>query len=76
MRDPRIAEVGVLDPATSADGWFASPDSRSIDAEGQRWVLTDQGTAWARTQHADGLYAVEADGLRSFKLFYCVREAL
>jgi secreted PhoX family phosphatase len=61
--DPRIAEVGALwNPATSADGWFGSPDNCTIDSEGRLWVATDQGTAWSRTQHADGLYALETEG--------------
>jgi secreted PhoX family phosphatase len=73
--DPRIAEVGALwNPATSADGWFASPDNCTIDAEGRLWVSTDQGTAWPRTQHADGLYAVGTEGPDRglSKLFYRV----
>jgi uncharacterized protein len=73
--DPRIAEVGAeWHPATSADGWFGSPDNCTIDAEGRLWVSTDQGSAWPRSQHADGLYAVETEGeLRGLsKLFYRV----
>jgi secreted PhoX family phosphatase len=73
--DPRVAAVGALwHPATSAEGWFGSPDNCAIDAEGRLWVSTDQGSAWARTQHADGLYAIETEGeLRGLsKLFYRV----
>ncbi len=73
--DPRIAAVGALwNPATSADGWFGSPDNCAIDAEGRLWVSTDQGTAWPRTQHADGLYALETEGEGRglSKLFYRV----
>jgi hypothetical protein len=73
--DPRVAAVGALwHPGTGADGWFGSPDNCAIDAQGRLWVATDQGTAWARTQHADGLYAVETDGeLRGLsKLFFRV----
>jgi secreted PhoX family phosphatase len=73
--DPRIAEVGALwHPATSADGWFGSPDNCTIDAQGRLWVSTDQGSAWPRSQRADGLYAVETEGeLRGLsKLFYRV----
>jgi secreted PhoX family phosphatase len=71
--DPRIAEVGAQwHPGTSADGWFACPDNCAFDAQGRLWISTDQGTSWVRTQHADGLYAVETDGeLRGLsKLFY------
>ena len=61
--DPRIAEVGALwHPDTSANGWFASPDNAAIDAEGRLWITTDQGTNWSRTQHTDGLYALETAG--------------
>jgi secreted PhoX family phosphatase len=73
--DPRIAEVGAQwHPQQSADGWFGSPDNCTIDAQGRLWVSTDQGGAWPRTQHADGLYAVETEGeLRGLsKLFYRV----
>ncbi len=61
--DPRIADVGALwHPDTSENGWFASPDNAAIDAEGRLWIATDQGTNWSRTQHADGLYALETAG--------------
>jgi secreted PhoX family phosphatase len=62
--DPRVTEVGALwNPATSADGWFASPDNLAFDAKGRLWVATDQGAAWARkTGKADGLYAVDTEG--------------
>jgi uncharacterized protein len=61
--DPRIAEVGALwHPDTSENGWFASPDNAAIDAQGRLWISTDQGTNWSKTQHADGLYALETNG--------------
>jgi len=61
--DPRVGEVGALwNPATSADGWFASPDNCAIDTMGRLWVSTDQGSAWPKTGRADGLYAVATDG--------------
>ncbi len=71
--DPRVAQVGAQwHPQQSADGWFGSPDNCTFDAEGRLWISTDQGTAWPRTQHADGLYAIETEGeLRGLsKLFY------
>ena len=73
--DPRIAQVGAQwHPETSADGWFGSPDNCAFDAQGRLWIATDQGTAWPRTQHADGLYAIETDGESRglSKLFYRV----
>lgn len=61
--DPRVAEVGALwHPDTSENGWFASPDNAAIDAEGRLWIVTDQGNNWSRTQHTDGLYALETAG--------------
>ena len=61
--DPRIADVGALwNPATSAEGWFGSPDNCAFDAQGRLWVSTDQGTGWPKTGKADGLYAVETEG--------------
>lgn len=73
--DPRVTEVGALwHPETSADGWFASPDNCAFDAQGRLWIATDQGTAWPKTQHADGLFALETDGARRglSRLFYRV----
>ena len=71
--DPRVAAVGAQwHPEQSADGWFGSPDNCAFDAEGRLWITTDQGTAWPRTQQADGIYAVETEGeLRGLsKLFF------
>jgi hypothetical protein len=61
--DPRVASVGARwNPATSEHGWFGSPDNLTFDADGRLWVATDQGSAWARTGRADGLYGIDTDG--------------
>jgi secreted PhoX family phosphatase len=73
--DPALAEVGALwNPATSANGWFASPDNAAVDNQGRLWISTDQGEGWPRTGRADGLYALETDGLlrKTSKLFFRV----
>ena len=58
--DPSVAEVGSLwNPATSANGWFGSPDNCTIDGDGRLWVATDQGKTWHKTGKSDGLYAVD-----------------
>ena len=63
--DPRVAAVGaVWHPETSEHGWFASPDNCAVDAQGRLWVTTDQGKNWATSGKADGLYAVETDGVK------------
>jgi secreted PhoX family phosphatase len=61
--DPAVAEVGALwNPATTAAGWFGSPDNCAFDADGRFWVTTDQGSSWSKTGKADGLYAVGTEG--------------
>ncbi len=73
--DPRVAPVGALwNPATSENGWFASPDNVTFDNDGSMWIATDQGRSWAQTGKADGLYHVETDGLArgTSRLFYRV----
>ena len=71
--NPEIAEIGALwNPATSENGWFASPDNFAMDASGRLWTATDQGRGWGQTGRADGLYAVETEGARrgTSKLFF------
>jgi len=61
--DPSKAEVGARwNPATSANGWFASPDNCAIDAAGNLWISTDQGEAWVKSGTADGVWAVGTEG--------------
>ena len=61
--DPRVAAVRAV-WQTSEHGWFASPDNCAVDAQGRLWVTTDQGKNWAKSGKADGLYAVETDGVK------------
>ncbi|HUU66212.1 MAG TPA: PhoX family phosphatase [Methyloceanibacter sp.] len=73
--DPKIKEVGACwNAATSADGWFACPDNACVDSEGRLWIATDQGDGWPQTGRADGLFAMETDGIRrgTPKLFFRV----
>ena len=61
--DPSKAEVGARwNPATSANGWFASPDNCAIDAAGNLWISTDQGEAWVKSGTADGVWAMGTEG--------------
>ena len=39
-----------------------SPGQLRHRRRGRLWIATDQGTNWSRTQHADGLYALETAG--------------
>jgi len=73
--DPSVAAIGSLwNPATSANGWFASPDNCAIDGAGRLWVATDQGKHWSKTGKVDGLYAVDTAGEArgTSKLFFQV----
>jgi secreted PhoX family phosphatase len=73
--DPSVAGVGALwNPATSANGWFASPDNAAVDTQGRLWIATDQGEHWPKTGRADGLYALATEGDRRqiSKLFFRV----
>lgn len=58
--DPALPAFGALwNPATSADGWFGSPDNCAFDPAGRLWVATDGNET---TGAADGLWGVETDG--------------
>jgi secreted PhoX family phosphatase len=58
--DPADPEAGAMwNPATSADGWFGSPDNCAVDPSGRLWVATDGNEA---TGAADGIWAVETEG--------------
>lgn len=73
--DPARPEVAAkYHPATSANGWFGSPDNCTIDAAGRLWIATDQGSAWSKSGTADGLWGVETEGaLRGYsKMFFRV----
>jgi len=61
--DPKDRKVGAQwHASTSANGWFACPDNCAIDHTGRLWVSTDQGTSWAKTGTADGIWALETEG--------------
>lgn len=58
--DPSNPDVGAIwNQATSANGWFGSPDNCAFDAAGRLWISTDGNQA---TGAADGLWGVETDG--------------
>jgi secreted PhoX family phosphatase len=58
--DPARLEFGAMwNPATSAQGWFGSPDNCAIDPSGRLWVATDGNEG---TGANDGLWAIETDG--------------
>ena len=58
----RRRSARLWNPATSANGWFASPDNCAFDAAGDLWVTTDQGETWAKSGTADGVWAVGTEG--------------
>ena len=61
--DPADGEVGALwNPATTENGWFASPDNCAVDNQGRLWITTDQGSGWSLSGTADGVWAMETEG--------------
>jgi hypothetical protein len=61
--DPSVADIGaVWNPATSRNGWFAAPDNCAVDGQGRLWIATDQGSNWAKSGTADGVWALETEG--------------
>ena len=57
--DPQVAEVGAsFSTATTANGWFGTPDNCSVDSEGRLWVATDGNTP-SGTGRTDGIWAVD-----------------
>ncbi|MGY8957029.1 MAG: PhoX family protein [Alphaproteobacteria bacterium] len=62
--DPAKPETGARwGRETSANGWFGSPDNCAIDGQGRLWVSTDQGVGWKKTGTADGIWALETQGV-------------
>src|SRR3546814_19508950 len=73
--DPATPEVGArYHQATSANGWFGSPDNCTVDSAGRLWISPDQGSAWSKSGTADGLWglATEGDLPGSSKMLFCV----
>ncbi|WP_108680837.1 PhoX family phosphatase [Methyloceanibacter sp. wino2] len=63
--DPTKMELGAYwNAATTEDSWFVSPDNATVDPEGRLWIATDQGKYWQQTGRADGLFALETEGIR------------
>ena len=61
--DPADGEVGAMwNPATTENGWFASPDNCAVDNQGRLWITTDQGSGWSLSGTADGVWAMETEG--------------
>jgi hypothetical protein len=58
--DPANPDAGATwNVATSANGWFGSPDNCAIDPRGRLWIATDGNES---TGADDGLWALETQG--------------
>ncbi len=58
--DPNNPAAGATwNVATSANGWFGSPDNCAVDPRGRLWIASDGNKA---TGADDGLWALETDG--------------
>jgi len=70
--DPAKPEAGAtFAKATTADGWFATPDNIAMDARGRLWVATDGQNDF---DMADGIFAMDVEGpgrCQSIAFFAC-----
>ena len=58
-------ELGAYwNATTTEDSWFVAPDNATVDPEGRLWIATDQSKYWQQTGRADGLFALETEGIR------------
>ena len=59
-------------PATTENGWFASPDNAAVDPSGRLWIATDQSSSSKISGTLDGLWALETEGegRGTGKMFY------
>ncbi len=66
------AHQASWNPATTANGWLASPDNGAVDPQGRLWVSSDQGEKILLSGTCDGLWGVETEGpLRGMgKMFF------
>ncbi|MSP80178.1 MAG: PhoX family phosphatase [Rhodospirillales bacterium] len=78
--DPKNPAHGAQYHARQAEEgvWLASPDNVAFDEKGRLWISTDQGSAQAKNNIPDGMYAcdLEGPGRGLVKFFYgCPRGA-
>jgi len=60
--DPSNPEMGAtFNPATTANGWFGSPDNCAVDHQGRLWITTD-GNDYEYSGRTDGVWALETEG--------------